>query len=140
MAGKRTLTIVKPDAFGAGKAGKIIALLEEKGFRVRAARVMRLSDGKAGEFYEVHKERPFYGELVSFMTSGPCMPLVLEKAGAVAALREAIGATDPAEAAEGTVRKLYAESKGRNAIHASDSDENAAREVAFFFAETEIVG
>ena len=139
MAGNRTLAIVKPDAFGAGKAGKIIALLEDKGFRVRAARVMRLSDGKAGEFYEVHKERPFYPSLVEFMTSGAVMPLVLEKDDAVAALREAIGATDPAEAAEGTVRKLYAESKGRNAIHASDSDENAAREIAFFFRPDEIV-
>ena len=133
MAGNRTLAIIKPDAFGAGKAGKIIALLEEKGFRLRAARVMRLSDAKAGEFYEVHKERPFYPSLVEFMTSGEVMPLVLEKEGAVAALREAIGATDPAEAAEGTVRKLYAESKGRNAIHASDSDENAEREIGFFF-------
>ena len=140
MADNRTLAIIKPDAFGAGKAGKILALLEEKGFRLRAGKVKQLSQAEAGAFYEVHKERPFYGELVSFMTSGPCMPLVLERAGAVAALREAIGATDPAEAAEGTVRKLYAESKGRNAIHASDSDENAAREVAFFFAETEIVG
>jgi len=140
MAGNRTLAIIKPDAFGAGKAGKILALLEEKGFRFCAGKVKQLSQAEAGAFYEVHKERPFYGELVSFMTSGPCMPLVLEKGGAVAALREAIGATDPAEAAEGTVRKLYAESKGRNAIHASDSDENAAREVAFFFAETEIVG
>src|SRR5690349_3437311 len=135
MAGNRTLAIVKPDAFGAGKAGKIIALLEEKGFQLRAARVMRLDDGKAGEFYEVHRERPFYPSLVEFMTSGAVMPLVLEKENAVAALREAIGATDPAEAAEGTVRKLYAESKGRNAIHASDSDENAANEIAFFFPD-----
>ena len=135
MAGTRTLAIIKPDAFGAGKAGKIIALLEERGFRLRAARVLRLSDAKAGEFYEVHKERPFYPSLVEFMTSGEVMPLVLEKEGAVAALREAIGATDPAEAAEGTVRKLYAESKGRNAIHASDSDENAEREIAFFFGQ-----
>lgn len=140
MAGTRTLAIIKPDAFGAGKAGKVLALLEEKGFRLVAGKVKQLSQAEAGEFYEVHKERPFYGELVSFMTSGPCMPLVLEKAEAVSALREAIGATDPAEAAEGTVRKLYAESKGRNAIHASDSDENAAREIAFFFAPTEIVG
>jgi nucleoside-diphosphate kinase len=139
MAGNRTLAIIKPDAFGSGKAGKIIALLEEKGFGLRAARVMRLSEGRAGEFYEVHKERPFYPSLVEFMTSGTVMPLVLEKAGAVAALREAIGATDPAEAAEGTVRKLYAESKGRNAIHASDSDENAEREIAFFFRPEEIV-
>jgi nucleoside-diphosphate kinase len=139
MAGNYTLTIVKPDAFGAAKAGKIIALLEEKGFRVKAARVLQLTQKQAGEFYAVHRERPFYAELVSFMTSGPCMPLVLEKANAVLALRDAIGATDPAEAAAGTVRKLYAESKGRNAIHASDSDENAAREARFFFAETDLI-
>ena len=138
-AGNYTLTIVKPDAFGAAKAGKIIALLEEKGFRVKAARVLHLTKKQAGEFYAVHRERPFYGELVEFMTSGPCMPLVLEKANAVLALRDAIGATDPAEAAAGTVRKLYAESKGRNAIHASDSDENAEREARFFFAETELL-
>ena len=138
MAGNRTLTIVKPDAFGAGKAGKIIALLEEKGFKVVAARVMHLTQQQAGAFYEVHRERPFYGELVSFMTSGPCMPMILEKANAVSALRDAIGATDPADAAAGTVRKLYAESKGRNAIHASDSDENAAREARFFFAEADL--
>ena len=140
MATNRTLAIVKPDAFGAGKAGKILALLEDKGFKLIAAKAKRLSPQEAGAFYEVHKARPFYGELVEFMTSGACMPIVLEQEGAVAALREAIGATDPAEAAEDTVRKLYAESKGRNAIHASDSDENAAREIAFFFAETELVG
>ena len=106
---------------------------------MKAARVMRLTKQQAGEFYAVHRERPFYGALVEFMTSGPCMPLILEKAGAVAALRDAIGATDPAEAAAGTVRKLYAESKGRNAIHASDSDENAAREARFFFAATDLL-
>jgi nucleoside-diphosphate kinase len=139
MAGNYTLTIVKPDAFGGSKAGKIIALLEERGFRVKAARVMHLTKQQAGEFYAVHRERPFYAELVAFMTSGPCMPMVLEKANAVLALRDAIGATDPAEAAAGTVRKLYAESKGRNAIHASDSDENAEREARFFFAETELI-
>lgn len=139
MAGNYTLTIIKPDAFGAARAGKIIALLEEKGFRVKAARVLHLTQKQAGEFYAVHRERPFYKELVSFMTSGPCMPMVLEQANAVAALRDAIGATDPAEAAAGTVRKLYAESKGRNAIHASDSDENAAREARFFFAEAELI-
>jgi nucleoside-diphosphate kinase len=139
MAGNYTLTIIKPDAFGASKAGKIIALLEEKGFRVKAARVMQLTQKQAGEFYAIHRERPFYGELVQFMTSGPCMPMVLEKGNAVQALRDAIGATDPAEAAAGTVRKLYAESKGRNAIHASDSDENAAREARFFFAETDLL-
>lgn len=139
MASNYTLTIIKPDAFGAGKAGRIIAHLEQQGFRLRAARVMRLTRAQAGEFYSVHRERPFYGELVDFMTSGTCMPMVLEKDGAVAALREAIGATDPAEAAEGTVRKLFAESKGRNAIHASDSDENAEREARFFFAEADLV-
>ena len=136
MAGRRTLTIVKPDAFGAGNAGNIIALLEKQGFQVKAARVMHLTTAQAGAFYEVHKERPFFGELVDFMTSGPCMPMILEKDEAVAALRTAIGATDPAEAAAGTVRKLYAESKGKNAIHASDSDENASNETRFFFAET----
>jgi nucleoside-diphosphate kinase len=139
MAGSRTLTIVKPDAFGAGKAGKIIAHLEAGGFKVVTARVLKMSDAQAGAFYEVHKERPFYGSLVKFMTSGPCMPIVLEKDNAVLSLREAIGSTDPAEAAEGTVRKLYAESKERNAIHASDSDENAEREARFFFSETELI-
>jgi nucleoside-diphosphate kinase len=134
MAGRRTLTIIKPDAFGAGKAGLILALLEKSGFTLKAARVMHLSKEQAGAFYAVHAGRPFYGELVEFMSSGPCMPMVLERDDAVAALRNTIGATDPAEAAEGTVRKLYAESKGRNAIHASDSDENAAIESAFFFA------
>jgi nucleoside-diphosphate kinase len=137
MAGTRTLTIVKPDAFEAGKAGKILALLEGEGFRVLAARVLQLTEGQAREFYAVHRERPFYGSLVSFMTSGRCMPLVLERDDAVATLRRVIGATDPAEAAEGTVRKLYAESKERNAIHASDSDENAEREARFFFAEAD---
>lgn len=140
MAGNRTLTIVKPDAFGAGKAGLIVALLEKEGFTVKAARVLHMTSAQAGEFYAVHKGRPFYGELVEFMASGPCMPLVLERADAVATLRKVIGATDPAEAAEGTVRKLYAESKGRNAIHASDSDENAVIEGSFFFSGTELVG
>jgi nucleoside-diphosphate kinase len=140
MAGNRTLTIVKPDAFTTGKAGKIIAHLEGQGFRVVAARVLQLTDAQAGEFYAVHRERPFFKSLTTFMTSGPCMPLVLEKADAVASLRQAIGSTDPADAAEGTVRKLFAESKERNAIHASDSDENAEREARFFFAEAELVG
>lgn len=139
MAGNYTLTIIKPDAFGGGKAGKIIAHLEQQGFRILASRVVHMSQPQAGEFYAVHKERPFYGSLVSFMTSGPCMPMLLEKANAVSALRAAIGATDPAEAEAGTVRKLYAESKERNAIHASDSDENAMREARFFFAETEVL-
>ena len=136
----KTLTIIKPDAFGAGKAGKIIAHLEGAGFRVLGARVMRMTKSQAEAFYEVHRGRPFYGELVEFMSSGPCMPMILERADAVAELRKVIGATDPAEAAAGTVRKLYAENKGRNAIHASDSDENATREARFFFAESELIG
>ena len=117
----QTLAIIKPDAVGSGKAGKILALLEDNGFSVNAMRLTRLDEAQAGAFYAVHAGRPFYDELVDFMTSGPVIPLVLEADDAVARLRETIGATDPAEAAEGTVRKLYAESKGRNAIHASDS-------------------
>jgi nucleoside-diphosphate kinase len=139
QTGNYTLTIIKPDAFSSGKAGKIIAHLEAGGFKIRAARVMRMTEAQASEFYAVHRERPFYKSLVSFMTSGTCMPILLEKKGAVAALRKAIGATDPAEADAGTVRKLYAESKERNAIHASDSDENASREARFFFAESDLV-
>jgi nucleoside-diphosphate kinase len=139
MAGNRTLTIIKPDAFNSGKAGLIIAHLEKAGFKVIAARVMRLSETQAQAFYAVHKERPFFAPLVRFMTSGKCMPMVLERADAVASLRKTIGATDPAEAEAGTVRKLYAESKERNAIHASDSDENADREARFFFPEVELV-
>lgn len=135
----RTLAIIKPDATGNGKAGKILAHLEEAGFQVKALRLSWLTRAQAEEFYAVHSERPFYGELVDFMTSGPCIPMVLEAEDAVPMLRDAIGATDPAEAAEGTVRKLYAESKGRNAIHASDSDENAAREIGFFFSGTELL-
>ena len=139
MAGKRTLTIIKPDAFNSGKAGLIIAHLEKAGFSILASRVMRLSESQAQAFYAVHRERPFFGPLVRFMTSGRCMPMVLERADAVAALRRTTGATDPAEADPGTVRKLYAESKERNAIHASDSDENAEREARFFFPEAELV-
>ena len=134
----RTLAIIKPDAVANGHAGNIIAQLEREGFRVLGLRMTRLSREQAGAFYAVHRERPFYGELVEFMISGAVIPIALESENAVARLREVIGATDPAEAAEGTVRKLYAESKGRNAIHASDSDENAANEVAFFFAEAEL--
>jgi len=139
MAVSRTLTIIKPDAFGSGKAGRIVAHLEDAGFRILASRVLTLSDAQAGSFYEVHRERPFFGPLTKFMTSGPCMPMVLERDDAVAALRRTIGATDPAEAEAGTVRKLYAESKERNVIHASDSDENAQREISFFFPATELL-
>jgi nucleoside-diphosphate kinase len=134
-----TLAIIKPDAVGAGNAGKVLAHLEGAGFKVRALRMLQLTPAQAQEFYAVHRERPFYGSLVKFMTSGPVMPVVLEATNAVARLREVIGATDPAEAAPGTVRKLYAESKERNAIHASDSGENAVSEIAFFFATADVL-
>lgn len=138
MPGTRTLAIIKPDALGSRKAGQIIAHLERGGFHIIASRVIHLSQAQAEAFYEVHRERPFFKPLTAFMTSGPCMPMVLERADAVGALRTAIGATDPAQAAEGTVRRLFAESKERNAIHASDSDENAERECRFFFPDTEL--
>jgi nucleoside-diphosphate kinase len=134
-----TFSIIKPDAFNTGKAGRIIAHLEAQGFILRAARVIHLSRRQAEEFYAVHRGRPFYEELVSFMSSAQCMPLILQKDNAVTALRDAIGATDPVEAAAGTVRKLFAESKGKNAIHASDSDENAIREARFFFSEADAI-
>ena len=140
MPGNRTLAIIKPDAFARGLAGKILDHLESSGFAIRAARVLRLGPGQAAAFYEVHRERPFFPSLTAFMTSGPCMALVLERENAVAALRDAIGATDPREARDGTVRKLFAESKERNAIHASDSDENAEREIGFFFSNAELLG
>lgn len=135
MGDERTLAIIKPDAVGRGLIGKIVAHLEEAGFTVVDLQMTRLSEAEARRFYEVHAERPFYDSLVAFMTSGRCVPMVLERKSAVSALRETIGATDPARAAEGTVRKLYAESVERNAIHASDSPENAEREIEFFFPE-----
>lgn len=136
MSGNETLAIIKPDAFGSGKAGSIISHLEAAGFQLVAATVKHLTRLEAEAFYAVHRERPFFGSLVGFMTSGPCMPLLLRREDAVGKLRAVIGATDPAEAEEGTVRALYAESKERNAIHASDSPENAEVEIAFFFAGT----
>ncbi|MCA9767349.1 MAG: nucleoside-diphosphate kinase [Gemmatimonadetes bacterium] len=138
MAGRMTFAMIKPDAVTAGNAGKILAHVEASGFRIRAMRLVCLSEGEAQAFYAVHRERPFYGELVEFMSSGPAVALALEADNAVLAWREAIGATDPAEAAEGTIRRLFAESKGRNAVHGSDSDENALREIAFFFPEREL--
>lgn len=135
MAAERTLAIIKPDAVGKNRIGKIIAHLEEAGFVVRRMRMTRLTEAEARRFYEVHAERPFYDSLVRFMTSDRCVPMVLERTSAVSALRETIGATDPARAAEGTIRRLHAESVERNAIHASDSVENAAREIEFFFSE-----
>ena len=140
MAATLTLGIIKPDAVAGKKIGAILAHLEQAGFVPRAARMVRMTQAEAGAFYAVHRGRPFYNELVEFMTSGPCMPMALERDNAVTHLRTVIGATDPAEAAPGTIRKLFAESKGKNAIHASDSPENAAREVAFFFSEGELAG
>lgn len=134
-----TLAIIKPDAFGSGKAGRVLAALEDAGFRIRGSRVLRLGRAGAEAFYAVHRERPFFGALVEFMTSGPCMALALEHDRAVPYLREVIGATDPAEAAPGTVRALYAESKERNAIHGSDSDENARVELGFFFGQVDLI-
>jgi len=138
MAGKLTFAMLKPDAVAAGNAGAILAHIEKSGFSIRAMRMLRLTLVEAEAFYAVHRERGFYGELVEFMSSGPVVALALEAPDAVAAWRTAIGATDPAEAAEGTIRKLFAESKGKNAVHGSDSDENAAREIAFFFPEREL--
>jgi nucleoside-diphosphate kinase len=134
-----TLAIVKPDAVSRNLAGKVLGHLEENGFTICALRMTRLTEAQAQAFYEVHKERPFYGALVKFMTSGAVVPVLLEADNAVAKLREVIGATDPAEAAPGTVRALYAESKERNAIHASDSVDNAQREMAFFFPLADVL-
>ncbi len=128
-----TLAIIKPDAVAARHTGKIIAHLEAEGFRIRDAQMVVLTAARAESFYDVHRERPFFRPLVAFMTSGPALALALERDDAVAHLRRVIGATDPAQAEPGTIRRLYAQSKERNAIHASDTPENAAREVAFFF-------
>lgn len=136
---ERTLAIIKPDAVEAGQTGKILARLEEEGFRVLALRKLRLSEAQAGAFYEVHRERPFYGSLVAFMTSGPCVPVALERDDAVAYLRQVMGATNPEEADEGTIRKLFASSIERNAIHGSDSPENAALELGFFFSRADLL-
>jgi nucleoside-diphosphate kinase len=133
-----TFAMIKPDAFEAGKGGRIMAYIEQAGFAVRAVRLVRLTRVEAEAFYEVHRGRPFYEELVSFMISGRTLAMALEKADAVTSWRAAIGATDPADAEEGTIRRLFAESKGRNAVHGSDSDENARREIAFFFPEREL--
>lgn len=137
---QQTLAIIKPDATERGLTGQILAHLEDAGFAIRAMRLLRLSEPQAREFYAVHENRPFYEELVEFMTSGPVVPVLLEAEAAVARLREVIGATDPAEAEAGTVRALYAESKGRNSIHASDAPETAAREIRFFFSEADEIG
>jgi nucleoside-diphosphate kinase len=135
---EKTFSIIKPDAVASGKAGKILALLEENGFRIVALRMAKLSQSQAEGFYAVHKERPFYSSLVKFMTEGPVVLMALERADAVKKLREVMGATNPANAAEGTVRKLFAESIERNAIHGSDAPETAAQELQFFFNSAEL--
>ncbi len=133
----RTFTMIKPDAFSSGYTGSILKHIEAAGFKLVAMKLTRLSAEKAGEFYAVHKERPFYGELVEFMSSGPIVAAILEKDNAVEDFRKLIGATNPANAEEGTIRKLYAKSVGENAVHGSDSDDNAAIEGNFFFSAFE---
>jgi nucleoside-diphosphate kinase len=139
LALQRTLCIIKPDAVKKNVSGSILQMILDAGFTVRGMKLVQLSEAQAGKFYEVHKERPFYKDLVSFMTSGPVIPIALEKENAVLAWRTLIGATDPAEAEAGTIRKKFAASKGENAVHGSDSEDNGKIEVGFFFAESELV-
>ena len=137
---ERTFSIIKPDATKRNLTGKINAVIEDAGLRIVAQKRIRMSDAQAKKFYEVHAERPFYGELVEFMTSGPVVVQVLEGDGAVAKYREVMGATNPAQAADGTIRKLYANNVGENSVHGSDSQDNAKLEIAQFFTDDEIVG
>ena len=137
MSGKRTFTMIKPDAVSDNKIGAITKMIEDAGFRIVASKLTKLSDERAGQFYEVHKERPFYKDLKGSMSSGHIVAMILEKENAVADFRKLIGATNPAQAEEGTIRKLYAKSIEANAVHGSDSDENALIEGSFFFAGTE---
>ena len=139
MSGKRTFTMIKPDAVESGNIGNILQMISNAGFSIKAMKYTQLSEEGAKEFYAVHSERPFYGELVEYMSSGPIVAAILEKDNAVEDFRTLIGATDPAEAAEGTIRKKYAESKGRNAVHGSDSDENAQIEGEFHFEANEVI-
>lgn len=134
-----TLAILKPDTVAAGNAGKVLAHLEAEGFTLRGLRVVHLTAAQAQAFYAVHRERPFYASLVAFMTEGPVVPVALERANAVAYLRDVMGATDVAKAAPGTLRQLYGTSIERNAIHGSDSPENAANELAFFFSQSDLI-
>lgn len=137
MAGNRTFTMIKPDAVGAGNTGAITKMIEEAGFKIVAMKKTRLSKELAGQFYAIHKERPFYQELCTYMSSGAIVPMILEKANAVEDFRKLIGATDPTKAAPGTIRALFAKSIDANAIHGSDSDENATIEGNFFFSQFE---
>ncbi len=137
MATNRTFTMIKPEAFAAGNTGAILKMIEEAGFRIVAAKVTRLTPERAGQFYGVHSQRSFYAELCAYMSSGPIMAMILEKENAVADFRKLIGATNPANAEEGTIRKIFAKSIQENAIHGSDSDENAQIEASFFFSALE---
>ena len=137
---ERTFSIIKPDATGRNLTGKINAVIEDAGLRIVGQKRIRMSRAQAEKFYDVHKERPFFGELVDFMISGPVVVQVLEGDNAVAKYREVMGATNPAQAADGTIRKLYAQSVGENSVHGSDSQDNAEIEIAQFFTDTEIVG
>lgn len=136
---ERTLCIIKPDAVKKKVQGSIIQMILDAGFNIRGMKLIQISKEQAQKFYEVHKDRPFYGELVDFMTSGPVIPIALEKENAIVDYRNLIGATDPAEAAEGTIRKKFAGSKAENAVHGSDSVENGKIEVEFFFPEKELL-
>lgn len=139
MAVERTLTILKPDCVKKNLIGEVTRRIQEAGFKIVAMKMTRLTKETAGGFYAVHKERPFFGELVEFMSSGPCVPMILEKENAVADFRELIGATNPAEAEEGTIRKDFADSMGENIVHGSDSAENGMLEAAYFFSESDVV-
>ena len=139
QTGNLTFGIIKPDAVRAGKTGAILQRISDAGFRVRALKLIHMTKPEAEGFYAVHRERPFFGELTAFMSSGPCVVLALEKENAVKSWRDLMGATNPAEAAEGTLRKEFASSIGENAVHGSDSDENAAIEISYFFSKLELV-
>ncbi|MER3427884.1 MAG: nucleoside-diphosphate kinase [Pyrinomonas sp.] len=139
MTNDLTLGIIKPDAVRQGKVGLILQRITDAGFRLRAMKLIHMTREEAEGFYAVHRERPFFGELTAFMSSGPCVVMVLEKEDAVRAWRDLMGATDPAKAAEGTIRKEFGSNVGENAVHGSDSDENAAIEIAYFFSRLEMV-
>lgn len=135
----RTLAILKPDCVRKNLIGQVITKITEAGFKVKGLKMVRLTNESAGGFYEIHKERPFFNDLLAYMTSGPCVPIALEKENAVEDFRKLIGATNPEQAEEGTIRKLYAENIEQNIIHGSDSDENAAKEIAHFFSRKELL-
>ncbi len=135
----RTLAILKPDCVRKNLIGKVVSHIQDAGFKVLGMKMVRLTNDSAGGFYEIHKERPFYNDLLEYMTSGPCVPIALEKENAVEEFRKLIGATDPSKAAEGTIRKMYAENIEQNIVHGSDSDENAAKEISHFFTRKELL-